>query len=255
MLNHNGEVAECTGDNIFLVKHGVLQDAADRRRHPRRRHAQRRHRAGPRRPSIPCQEMTLTRHDVYTADECFLTGTARRGHSRGEVRRPRHRHRQARPDHAAAARALPRGGSPGRGRPVVPITTPKRVSDVPQTTYFRAGHCDLSFHLWWVRPDRRTRRRGLRRLHPRPTADAPRLHRHVQSAGRDGHDALHGRARPRLAFCESDVRRGGPRNLHRPARGRHRLDPHETVGASCPSPTACSASSSRDVPCFIRSPA
>ena len=25
MLNHKGEVAECTGDNIFLVKHGVLQ--------------------------------------------------------------------------------------------------------------------------------------------------------------------------------------------------------------------------------------
>src|SRR5439155_890809 len=25
---------------------------------------------------IPVQEMVLTRHDVYTADECFLTGTA-----------------------------------------------------------------------------------------------------------------------------------------------------------------------------------
>src|SRR5947208_9575539 len=25
MLNHNGEVAECTGDNIFLVKRGVLR--------------------------------------------------------------------------------------------------------------------------------------------------------------------------------------------------------------------------------------
>ena len=25
MLNHKGEVAECTGDNIFLVRHGVLQ--------------------------------------------------------------------------------------------------------------------------------------------------------------------------------------------------------------------------------------
>ena len=25
MLNHKGEVAECTGDNIFLVKHGVLR--------------------------------------------------------------------------------------------------------------------------------------------------------------------------------------------------------------------------------------
>ena len=76
MLNHKGEVAECTGDNIFLVKHGVLQDAADRRRHPRRRHAQRRHRAGRGRRASPCRKCTLTRHDVYTADECFLTGTA-----------------------------------------------------------------------------------------------------------------------------------------------------------------------------------
>ena len=25
MLNHKGEVAECTGDNIFLVKHGELR--------------------------------------------------------------------------------------------------------------------------------------------------------------------------------------------------------------------------------------
>src|SRR5206468_9017677 len=25
MLNHKGEIAECTGDNIFLVRHGVLQ--------------------------------------------------------------------------------------------------------------------------------------------------------------------------------------------------------------------------------------
>jgi branched-chain amino acid aminotransferase len=24
---------------------------------------------------VPLQETTLTRHDVYTADECFLTGT------------------------------------------------------------------------------------------------------------------------------------------------------------------------------------
>src|SRR5207244_6500188 len=24
MLNHKGEISECTGDNIFLVKHGVL---------------------------------------------------------------------------------------------------------------------------------------------------------------------------------------------------------------------------------------
>ena len=76
MLNHNGEVAECTGDNIFLVKRGVLQTPPTARRHPRRHHAQRRHRAGPRRRHPGRRRSTLTRHDVYTADECFLTGTA-----------------------------------------------------------------------------------------------------------------------------------------------------------------------------------
>ena len=25
MLNHKGEVAECTGDNIFIVKNGVMK--------------------------------------------------------------------------------------------------------------------------------------------------------------------------------------------------------------------------------------
>ncbi len=75
MLNHNGEVAECTADNIFLVKHGILRTP---------------HLAAgilegitrnlvielAREAKIPVQEMALTRHDVYSADECFLTGTA-----------------------------------------------------------------------------------------------------------------------------------------------------------------------------------
>ncbi len=75
MLNHNGEVAECTGDNIFVVKGGVLKTPPPH--------------AGilegitrntildlARAAGIPTEEPTLTRHDVYTADECFLTGTA-----------------------------------------------------------------------------------------------------------------------------------------------------------------------------------
>jgi len=75
MLNHNGEVAECTADNIFLVKHGILRTP---------------HLAAgilegvtrnlvlelAREAKIPVQETALTRHDVYSADECFLTGTA-----------------------------------------------------------------------------------------------------------------------------------------------------------------------------------
>ena len=75
MLNHQGYVAECTGDNIFILKNGILQtpptylgalkgitrqaimDLALRN-------------------DIPCQERVLTRHDLFNADESFLTGTA-----------------------------------------------------------------------------------------------------------------------------------------------------------------------------------
>jgi branched-chain amino acid aminotransferase len=75
MLNHKGEVAECTGDNIFIVKGGVLmtppKDAGILEGITRnailglaREHG------------IPAQEITLTRHDLFVADECFLTGSA-----------------------------------------------------------------------------------------------------------------------------------------------------------------------------------
>src|SRR5579885_1225682 len=75
MLNHKGEVAECTGDNVFVVKHGILRtpptDAGILEGVTRNAVLELARAAG-----IPAQEMTLTRHDVYTADECFLTGTA-----------------------------------------------------------------------------------------------------------------------------------------------------------------------------------
>jgi branched-chain amino acid aminotransferase len=74
MLNHKGEVSECTGDNIFLVKRGNLRtpplDAGILEGVTRNTVMEIARAAG-----IPVQEMTLTRHDVYTADECFLTGT------------------------------------------------------------------------------------------------------------------------------------------------------------------------------------
>ena len=76
MLNHKGEVAECTGDNIFLVRDGVLLTPPDRRRHSRRHHPRRRDRTGPPRPASRSAKSPLTRHDIYIADECFLTGTA-----------------------------------------------------------------------------------------------------------------------------------------------------------------------------------
>jgi branched-chain amino acid aminotransferase len=75
MLDNMGYVAECTGDNIFIVKgnhlytppqcmgtlRGITRDAvleiAQRER-------------------IGTHEHVITRHEVYNADECFLTGTA-----------------------------------------------------------------------------------------------------------------------------------------------------------------------------------
>lgn len=73
MMDHQGFVAECTGDNIFIIKNGVIRTpsqgilkgitrqvvlniAADLK--------------------IKASECLLTRHEVYVADECFLTGTA-----------------------------------------------------------------------------------------------------------------------------------------------------------------------------------
>jgi branched-chain amino acid aminotransferase len=75
MLNHNGEVAECTGDNVFLVKKGVLRTPPvnDGALEGITRNAVM---ELARAASITVQEATLTRHDVYAADECFLTGTA-----------------------------------------------------------------------------------------------------------------------------------------------------------------------------------
>ncbi len=75
MLNHKGEVAECTGDNIFLVKHGEIRtppsDAGILEGITRQAVMDLARDAGYR-----VVEMTLHRHDVYTAEECFLTGTA-----------------------------------------------------------------------------------------------------------------------------------------------------------------------------------
>jgi branched-chain amino acid aminotransferase len=74
MLNHQGRVAECTADNIFMVKAGGLKTPAllegalggvtrgavlDLARD-----------AG-----IAAAETALGLHDLYNADECFLSGT------------------------------------------------------------------------------------------------------------------------------------------------------------------------------------
>ena len=75
MLNEQGYVAECTGDNIFVIKKGVITTP------PVYAGAL----GGITREVVfeICQELgitirerEMTRYDIYTADECFLTGTA-----------------------------------------------------------------------------------------------------------------------------------------------------------------------------------
>jgi branched-chain amino acid aminotransferase len=74
MLNHMGFVAEATGDNVFIVRDGQLQTPPTS--------------AGllegitratvirlARELGIEVQEKELERMDLYSADECFLTGT------------------------------------------------------------------------------------------------------------------------------------------------------------------------------------
>lgn len=74
MLNAEGYVAECTGDNLFMVRgqhlitpplyagalygitRGVVMDLA-------------------RQDGMTVSETNLTRYDLFNADECFLTGT------------------------------------------------------------------------------------------------------------------------------------------------------------------------------------
>jgi branched-chain amino acid aminotransferase len=74
MLNEAGFVAECTGDNIFIVHKGRLLTPA----------AQQGALKGITRETIfsiaqqigiPLEEHELTRYDLWNADECFLTGT------------------------------------------------------------------------------------------------------------------------------------------------------------------------------------
>ncbi len=75
MLNSHGEVAECTGDNIFVVRRRVLStppvEAGILEGITRDAVIELGREAG-----LEVREVPLTKHDVYIADECFLTGTA-----------------------------------------------------------------------------------------------------------------------------------------------------------------------------------
>lgn len=75
MLNHQGYVAECTGDNIFMFKNGTLLTP------PTYVGALKGITRGAilelaRKKKIPVEELLLTRHDLFNANEGFLTGTA-----------------------------------------------------------------------------------------------------------------------------------------------------------------------------------
>jgi branched-chain amino acid aminotransferase len=75
MLNEQGYVSECTGDNVFLIHKGKLITPASHAgalvgitRQVAIEVAQA--------LKIPVIETNITRYDVWNADECFLTGTA-----------------------------------------------------------------------------------------------------------------------------------------------------------------------------------
>lgn len=75
MLNHKGEVAECTGDNIFMIREGEVHtpstDSGILEGITREAVIELAREAG-----YMVVERTMDRYDVYNADECFLTGTA-----------------------------------------------------------------------------------------------------------------------------------------------------------------------------------
>jgi branched-chain amino acid aminotransferase len=74
MLNAEGFVAECTGDNLFIVKNGALftppLSAGALYGITRQTVIELAQAAG-----LKVSEPNLTRYDLFNADECFLTGT------------------------------------------------------------------------------------------------------------------------------------------------------------------------------------
>jgi branched-chain amino acid aminotransferase len=74
MLNADGYVAECTGDNIFIVKDGKLStpplSAGALYGITRATVIELAKKIG-----LEVSEPNLTRYDLFNADECFVTGT------------------------------------------------------------------------------------------------------------------------------------------------------------------------------------
>ena len=74
MLDVDGFVAECSGENIFIVKHGTVKTTPLTSVLPGITRATAMTLLADR--DIPCREERFTRDEVYIADEAFLTGTA-----------------------------------------------------------------------------------------------------------------------------------------------------------------------------------
>lgn len=74
MLNAEGFVSECTGDNLFIIKNGELQTpplaAGALYGITRQTVIELARESG-----MKVSEPNLTRYDLFNADECFLTGT------------------------------------------------------------------------------------------------------------------------------------------------------------------------------------
>lgn len=75
MLTPNGTIAECTGDNIFLIRDGVVMTPplSDGMLEGITRELVM---ELARKRGLRVEEKTLIRHDLYACDECFATGTA-----------------------------------------------------------------------------------------------------------------------------------------------------------------------------------
>jgi branched-chain amino acid aminotransferase len=78
MLDGQGFVAECTGDNIFIVKNDVLSTPSQGRLRgitlDTVLELTAKHKVLW--PKMKIYEGQITRHEIFNADECFLTGTA-----------------------------------------------------------------------------------------------------------------------------------------------------------------------------------
>ena len=73
MMDSQGYVAECTGDNIFIVKKGILMTPAKGRLKGITRDVVL---SLAKKVKLETFEGDITRHEVYNAEECFLTGSA-----------------------------------------------------------------------------------------------------------------------------------------------------------------------------------